>query len=321
MIMIGQRRKFAGLPADLALVLCATVAAALVVTNGCARSGNEPPRNTVLTSVTPLGSIMRNVFGDRLAVESLVTPDSVASGRIEPLRRFEIEALEERAIGGIFLGTFDREMAIAVSDAIAPSIYTSLLSELSPSLVAIGDFPWVDPLTAQAIATEVAKVASDLSPQNRDYFGRNLNEFASALRRIDEVISETASTVPAERRKIAATTESLRPFFARYGFTYFSATSSKDPASFAETIMKEGITAVYVNEFGSNSSIQFAREAMKAAGAQFQGRLLDAGLPGPAGSLYHTYFGMLIENARQAFGPLGADLSKLDSLRPVDVAL
>lgn len=292
---------------------------AVALAAGCARPTLGTSRKTVITSVTPLGSIMRNVLGEGFDVVSLVTPRRVASGRLAPPASFEVEALESNTAGAIFLGTFDSGIAEAISDVAGGEVPTWLISEITPAVM-VGEFPWVDPIAAQAVATEVRNIALKLPASDREHLDRNLEEFTSALGRIHEVLSDTASAVPVGRRKVAATSESMRPFFERYGFGYFSPESEGGASGLAVTMKREGITALYVNGFGSDQSRDMAQEVLRAGEGSFQGVLFDALLPGPAGSLYHTYFGLVIENARQAFGPLGADLEKLDGLRPVDVA-
>jgi ABC-type Zn uptake system ZnuABC Zn-binding protein ZnuA len=302
------------------LYLATIAIAVVVVTSGCARPAPSISRKSVITSVTPLGSIARNIVGNRFDIVSVVSSRQVTTGRIPPPSRLEIEALESNAAAAIFMGGFDSAIAEAISTTASDEIETRLISEASPTVASTGEFPWVDPIAALGVAAEIRNFASSLAPTEKSHFDRNLREFTVALTNVQEVVSQTASSVPPGRRKVAATSETMRPFFERYGFRYFSVISEGGSKALADTMKREGITVLYVNGFGSETGRDLASELIGSGVGAFQGELFDALLPGPAGSLYHTYFGLVIENARQAFGPLGADLARLEELRPADVA-
>ncbi len=293
----------------------------LLVGSGCISGSRGDQERTVVTSLSPLGSIMRNVMGDRIGVLSLASPRDVHTGRLTPPTRLEVQSLERELVGVVLAGGVDAAFAEAVTSVTGPGTRVWVLAELtatvgsSPSAA-----PWVDPDAARSVATEVRNIAVSLAPADGPYFERNLENFFRALDNIDAAISQTASSVPPSRRKAAGTTESMRPFFERYGFRYFSEASEGGPEALAATMRREGVTVLYVNAYGAAEDAKRADRILEQAGGSFRGTLFDAALPGPPGSLYHTYFGLLIENARQAFGPLGAEMSRLDELRPVDVA-
>ncbi|MER3396558.1 MAG: hypothetical protein C4319_07230 [Acidimicrobiia bacterium] len=299
------------------LFVIAVLTASMLISISCPNAASKSRNKTLLTSVTPIGSIMRNVVGDKFDVVSLTTPREIAEGRLRPPSNSEIAALSKTAAGAILFGTFDKDAVEVVSDTFSNSFSTWTLSD---SMRSSQTFPWVDPIAAKEIAIRVVNIATQLVPSETEYFRRAAGEFSAALTRVDRVISDTASTIPADGRKLAATTESLRPFFERYGFSYYSIESEGGTSALAARMRSEGISVVYVNAFGSSHYGELAREVFEDSGARLQGDLFDARLPGPVGSQFHTYLGMLIENARQAFAPLGADVSRLDSLSPVDVA-
>ncbi len=293
----------------------------LLVAGGCALESRGSQEMTVVTSLSPLGSIIRNVMGDRIGVVSLASPRDVHSGRLLPPTRLEVRFLQPELVGVVLAGGVDEAFAEAVTSVTGPETRVWVLADLTATVGSSrSSLPWVDPDAARTVATEVRNIAVDLSPADRPYFARNLEDFFRALDNIDAAISHTASSVPPSRRKAAGTTESMRPFFERYGFRYFSEASEGGPEALAATMRREGVSVLYINALGAAAAAERADRILELAGGSFRGTLFDAALPGPPGSLYHTYFGLLIENARQAFGPLGAEMSRLEELRPVDVA-
>jgi ABC-type Zn uptake system ZnuABC Zn-binding protein ZnuA len=299
-------------------VACFAVSAMILVAACSAPPTTIRKRNLIVTSLPPLGSILRNLAGDRFEVVSVVPERILAAGVLQPPP--QIERLGKEATAGVFLGTLDSEVASQFERSSTAPFESLSIAELSPDIVSSGPIPWLTPEGGRRIARLLEGFLRSLDARSAEYFSDNLFDFERSLYRIEETISATASTLPSASRVAAGTTDGLRPFFEFLGFDYTSQESLKQDASLAEAMKTKGVAAFYTSYFDPRGSKVGTSRIPDTVEVKFQGALFDVILPGPAGSLYHTYFGLLIENARMVLGAAGADTEPLDNLSPVDIA-
>lgn len=325
--------------------LAATVAVAMacgIGAVGCKqREAGEPEKPLVVTSIWPLGSLIRNVAGARAQVETLTpygrphTARTIGEGDRNLARYAKI---------GFFAG-FGYDDALAgelreVVRADVPIVFLSqeaitpeaLISYRSPdgSTDVINPFTWVNPVMGLAFADRIRLELSRVDPEGAKEYDQNFQKVASALLRIDEAVSETISTIPSARRALFAQVNAFDYLSQRYSlragksvqvFTGQGPTglspSGASPEEMAAAVRDSGANAVFST--GPEVSAEL-EEVAKKSEARSVGLLRYEFLPGPPGSLSYTYFGMLIDNARNLAGHLGGSTSPLEDVRPNDVA-
>ena len=281
----------------------------------------------VVSTVSPITSIVENIGGDRIRLEGIV-PEGVNSHTFEP--SFSLATTLANAdvffLNGLFLEQPSLELAQAN------------LKE-GASIVSLGDqsisredwqfdfsFPeaeghpnphlWPDPILALRYAEIVRDHLSERDPENADYYSANYDAFRSRIDQLDEAIKIMVVTVPESNRKLLTYHDSWAYFARRYGMTVigavqpsdFSEPSVGEVMGLIDQIKEEQIPAVFGSEdFPSDVMELIATES----GATFIDDLSDDDLPGGPGDPRHSYLGLMVSNLEIMIPSLGGDASAL----------
>ena len=287
----------------------------------------EDSRLRVVSTVSPITSIVENIGGDRIRLEGIV-PEGVNSHTFEPSFSLAstLAAADIVFLNGLFLEQPSLELAQANKKAGA-----SIVS-LGDQSISRGDwqfdfsFPeseghpnphlWPDPILALRYAEIVRDHLSARDAENADYYSANYNAFQSRILQLDEAIKTMVETVPPGNRKLLTYHDSWAYFATRYGMTVIGAVQ---PSDFSEPsvgeviglitqIKEEEIPAVFGSEvFPSDVMELIASES----GANFIDELSDDDLPGGPGDPRHSYLGLMVSNLEIMIPSLGGDASTL----------
>ena len=313
----------------------------LVFASACASSGEVPVAESagtgdrqdattllrVVSTVSPITSIVENIGGDRINLQGIV-PEGANSHTFEPVP--SLAAILSKAdlvfLNGLFLEEPTKEMAEA---------------NLKPgaSIVSLGDraiskeewqfdfsFPeegghpnphlWPDPILALKYAEIVKEELSAREPGNADYYAKNYAAFEGRIDELDEAIKIMVESVPPGDRKLLTYHDSWAYFALRYGMTIvgavqpsdFSEPSVRDVIDLIKQIRSEKIPAVFGSEvFPSDEMERIAQES----GAAFIDQLSDDNLPGVVGDPRHSYLGLQVSNLEIMIPALGGDASAI----------
>lgn len=309
----------------LVLALLPFVAAA------CGGDDDAPPDSAalnVVTTVSPLRSIIENIGGDRVSVNALI-PEGTNSHTFEPAPT-AAKAIARADI--IIMNGLNLELpALELSEANkADGVEILLLGEkaVSPdeyifdfSFPEDGGNPnphlWTDPTLALLYAEIVRDAFVELDPAAASYYAANYDAYAQQLTALDALIAESTATIPPGQRKLLTYHDSFPYFAPRYGFeiigaiqpSSFSEPLPRDVADIIDQIQKSGVTAIFGSQvFPSEVLDTIAKEA----GAIQVSTLRDDDLPGDAGDPDNTYVAMMVEDVRTIVAALGGDASALD---------
>lgn len=304
------------------------------------REEGEPERLLVVTSMWQLGSLIRNIAGTRAQVETL-TPyghTHVARTIGEGDRNFA-----KYASAGFFSGFgYDNALAKELREVVrsdVPIVFLGpesitpdvLISYRTPddSTDVINPFTWADPVLGRAYAERIQSELTRIDPAGAKEYEQNYEKVASALSRLDSAISETISTIPTGARSLFAEVNAFDYFARRYRMSTLGSVkvftggepdgllrTSQSQIELGRLIRNSGASAIFATEARHSADLN---EIAKIAGVRSIGLLRYEVLPGPPGSLSYTYFGMLIDNARNLAGHLGGSTAPLDNVRPNDV--
>ncbi|HET9476382.1 MAG TPA: metal ABC transporter substrate-binding protein, partial [Dehalococcoidia bacterium] len=302
--------------------------AALLSACGDDDGGTGDAKLKVITTVSPITSIVENIGGTAIELEGVI-PEDVNSHTFEPPQSTvsAIEAADLIILNGLQLEGATLELAesnkkddadilLLGDETITPDLYrydTSFPQDQgkpNPHL-------WPNPELATRYATLVHDKLVDMDEANKDYYDTNFEAFRKRLERLDQQIRVAAQTVPVANRKLVTYHASWAYWADRYGFTVigpiqpagFSEPSAGEVAGFVEQIKTEEVPAI----FGSEVFPSDALEAMaEDAGAAYVDDLRDDDLPGQPGDKSHSYLGMMINNMRILIPALGGDASPMD---------
>lgn len=319
-----------------AVVLALAVTAAAACGASPRSSFPEDGRLRVVTTVSPITSIVANVGGDRVHVIGIV-PEGTNSHTFEPAPS-DAAVLADADIvflNGLHLEEPTRELTdanvrdgvpvVALGDrTIGPQDYIFDFSfpeaggDPNPHL-------WTNPPYALRYAEIVAEELSALAPEDAGTFSANLAAFRDRIGELDRLVREVTATVPEDNRVLLTYHDSF-PYFAReYGWRIIGAVQ---PADFSEPTPQEvarlidqvralDVPAIFGSEvFPSPVLQQIAAET----GADYVDDLRDDDLPGEAGSSAHTYLGLMLVDLRTFMGALGGDVSAFEGFDTSDVA-
>jgi ABC-type Zn uptake system ZnuABC Zn-binding protein ZnuA len=280
-----------------ALVLA--IAAAAVVT-GCggdsSSSGGGP---AVVATTTEVADLVREVGGPRVSVDGMLRPGGDPHG-YEP-RPSDVAAVARAELVFRSGGEVDDWLDDVIAGAGGHAEVVSLIDHVER----LGDDPhwWQDPRNAIRAVRVIRARLSEADPGGRAAYRRNAGRLERRLRELDTRVAACVRRVPAEKRRIVTTHDSLGYFARRYGVEVVGAVipslstqaqaSAGDVQKLVDQIRREGVEAVFP-ESSVNPDIEraIAREADASVGDPLYADSLGAdGTPGD------TYAGALAADA------------------------
>ena len=298
--------------------------------NTSQNADREDTRLKVVTTVSPITSIVENIGGPRISLEGVV-PEGVNSHTFEPTPSMAklMAGADLIIINGLFLE--EPTLALAESNKKEDAV-----------ILALGDrsvtpdewqfdftFPesaghpnphlWPDPNLGLRYAELVQDRLAALDPDNAAYYAGNLEIFRGKVEKMDQAIRAAVATVPEGNRKLLTYHDSWAYFAKQYGMevigavqpSNFSQPSVREVAELIDQVKELGLPAV----FGSKVFSSDVLEAIASeADVQFIDDLADDDLPGKPGDPDHTYLGLMKQNLAAMIPALGGDASAVTGL-------
>lgn len=318
-----MRRPFAGMGFAVALLVLLGVVA------GCG-GDDAGGKLRVVTTVSPITSIVENIGGDRISLEGVV-PEGVNSHVFEPqpsLARVLADA-DLIIANGLFLEEPTLELAAANKRDDTPVLLLGDRAigrerwQFDFSFPESGGHPnphlWPDPALGLRYAELTQEQLAALDPDNAGYYGDNLELFRQRINAMDAAIREAVASVPPENRKLITYHDSWAYFAVAYGLEVIGAVQ---PSDFAEPSAREVADIIdQVRELGLPvvfGSAEFSSDVLETIAGEtdavFIDELADDDLPGGPGDAEHSYLGLVRQNMRIMIPALGGDASPLDSV-------
>ena len=290
----------------------------------------EDTRLKVVTTVSPITSIVENIGGPRISLEGVV-PEGVNSHTFEPTPSMAklMAGADLIIINGLFLE--EPTLALAESNKKDDAV-----------ILALGDrsvtpdewqfdftFPesaghpnphlWPDPNLGLRYAELVQDRLAALDPDNAAYYAGNLEIFRGKVEKMDQAIRAAVATVPEGNRKLLTYHDSWAYFAKQYGMevigavqpSNFSQPSVREVAELIDQVKELGLPAVFGSEVFSSDVLE---AIASEADAQFIDDLADDDLPGKPGDPGHTYLGLMKQNLTAMIPALGGDASVVAGL-------
>ena len=298
--------------------------------NTSQNADREDTRLKVVTTVSPITSIVENIGGPRISLEGVV-PEGVNSHTFEPTPSMAklMAGADLIIINGLFLE--EPTLALAESNKKDDAV-----------ILALGDrsvtpdewqfdftFPesaghpnphlWPDPNLGLRYAELVQARLAALDPDNAAYYAGNLEIFRGKVEKMDQAIRAAVATVPEGNRKLLTYHDSWAYFAKQYGMevigavqpSNFSQPSVREVAELIDQVKELGLPAVFGSEVFSSDVLE---AIASEADAQFIDDLADDDLPGKPGDPGHTYLGLMKQNLEAMIPALGGDASAVTGL-------
>ena len=298
--------------------------------NTSENADQENTRLKVVTTVSPITSIVENIGGPRISLEGVV-PEGVNSHTFEPTPSMAklMAGADLIIINGLFLE--EPTLALAESNKKDDAV-----------ILALGDrsvtpddwqfdftFPesaghpnphlWPDPNLGLRYAELVQDRLAALDPDNAAYYAGNLEIFRGKVEKMDQAIRAAVATVPEGNRKLLTYHDSWAYFAKQYGMevigavqpSNFSQPSVREVAELIDQVKELGLPAVFGSEVFSSDVLE---AIASEADAQFIDDLADDDLPGKPGDPGHTYLGLMKQNLTAMIPALGGDASVVAGL-------
>jgi ABC-type Zn uptake system ZnuABC Zn-binding protein ZnuA len=280
----------------------AVVVLLLAVLFGGCRGDGTPADGASITAVattTQVADLVRNVGGKRVAVDSILRPNSDPH-EYEP-RPSDAAALSEADVVFRSGGDLDDWLDDVVDSAGGEAEQVTLIDSVKRN----GDDPhwWQSPRNAILAVAAIRAALTEADPGGRRGYDRRAAAYTARLRRLDSEVSDCIGQIPADKRKLVTTHDALGYFADRYGIEVIGAVipslstqaqpSAKDVGELVDQIKREGVEAIFPEASLSKRLEQaISREAGAAVGGQ-----LWADTLGPAGSNGATYIEATRANA------------------------
>jgi zinc/manganese transport system substrate-binding protein len=255
--------------ATIALVLLATA-----VATGCGSdsSSGSDAQLTAVATTTEVADLVRQVGGERVDVQGLLSPGADPHG-YEP-RPSDAASLVDAGVVFKSGGDLDEWLDELIDNAGGDAEVVTLIDSVK-TIEGEGETDphwWQDPRNALLAVAAIRDALSEADPDGRNVYERNAAAYSRELRRLDEQIASCIGKVPAAKRKLVTTHDSLGYFARRYGIDVVGSVipslstqaqpSAGDIADLVDQVRDEGVEAVFPEAETSERLEQaLAREA------------------------------------------------------------
>jgi ABC-type Zn uptake system ZnuABC Zn-binding protein ZnuA len=284
----------------------------------------------VVTTVSPITDIARNVAGNVVHVDGLI-PEGVDSHTFEPTPG-SVRLIGKADI--IFLnGLHLEDPTLRLANAnhkpgariyqLGPQVISQNQYVYDFSFPKTGGKPnphlWMDPAFAIRYAELIRDQLIAVYPAGADQFRANTRAYLMLLNRLNAAVQTAVDTIPPANRVLLTYHDSFAYFAKHYGLRVigaiqpsdFAEPSGKEVASLIRQIKAEHVPAIFGSEvFPSPVLAQIGRDT----GAKYEATLRDDDLPGDVGGAQHSYVGLMVYDVRTIVTDLGGNPSALDGI-------
>lgn len=277
----------------------------------------------VVTTFSILADLVRSVGAERVAVTSLVGPDSDAhayspspadAGTIAAAKLVFVNGLGfEGWINRLIRSSGTRAKVITASAGIAALKAEDDHghghghggghghSENDPHA-------WQNALFVKRYVANIRDALTAADPAGAELFARNAAAYSASLDALDAEIKAETARIPAERRRILTTHDAFQYFEKAYGIEFVALRgvasdaepSARELGQIIRQIKQGRITALFMENITDPRAMQ---RISAETGARLGGRLYSDALSGADGPAA-TYLAMMRHNIRQISGAL-----------------
>ncbi|MBN9581329.1 MAG: metal ABC transporter substrate-binding protein [Afipia sp.] len=285
------------------------IVAMLVAVMAGLGSAQADDRLSVVATFSILGDFARNVGGDRVAVTTLVGPDSDSHVYTpSPADAKTIAAARLVIVNGLGLEGWLPRLVKSSGGKAATVIATK---GIVPRRIADGHshdpseadpHAWQSVSNAKIYVTNIRDALIAADPAGADTYRANAAAYLAKLDTLDAEVRAAVAQIPPERRRVISTHDAFGYFAAAYGIDFIapqgastdSEPSARDIAAIISQIRREKIPAVFLENI---SDPRLIRRIAAETGAAIGGTLYSDSLSGEKGPV-PTYIDMVRHNIK-----------------------
>jgi ABC-type Zn uptake system ZnuABC Zn-binding protein ZnuA len=181
---------------------------------GCSSTTGDDANREIVATTPHVADLVRNVAGDRAQVRGLLPADADPHD-YEP-RPSDAAAVAEASVVFRSGGEVDEWLGDMVEQAGGDAEVVTLIDSVERR----GDDPhwWQDASNARRAVAAIRDALVEADPEGAATYRRNARDYAGELRRLDAGVAACADRLPARRRRLVTTHDSLGHYADRYGF-------------------------------------------------------------------------------------------------------
>ncbi len=260
----------------------------------------------VISTISIIGDVVKNVAGDSINPVTLVGPDGDAH-EYEPIPADSVNIAKadiifenglnlEHWLDKLYSASGSKAKRIVVSQGVSLKIFENNPQEVDPHA-------WQDVTNVILYTQNVRDALIAIDPVNKDKYTANANDYIGKLQSLDTWVKTQVALIPADKHKLVTNHDALGYFARRYGFQIIGAvipsatTEAADPSAKEITdllsiIKANGVHAIFSENMANPKLAQtLAKEAGVAVGPELYTDAL-----GPVGSEGETYIKMIRHN-------------------------
>jgi len=288
-------------------LLLAGCAAALL---GRAAAAQDTAKTGAAATFSILGDLVRQVGGDRVDVVTLVGPDgdvhvySPTPGDAKKLAAAKIVFVNGLGLEGwvtrLVKASSTRAPVVTVSNGITAR---KTEDENAPERPIIDPHAWQSVANAKIYVANIRDGLAAIDPAGKATYDANAAAYLDKLDQLEKEVHAAIAGIPADRRRVITTHDSLGYFGDAYGLKFIapervstdSEASAKDVAKIIAQIRREKIPGVFLENI---TDPRLMNEIARETGAAVGGTLYSDALSPPGGPAA-SYLDMMRHNARE----------------------
>lgn len=315
------------IPVDWHVWLAVYLSAALFSQIALAADPQQLLKPIVVTSVSPITNMVRNIAGSHIQVTGIV-PDGADSHTFDPIPSDAktLQLADLIIVNGLDLELPIIKLAEKMRKNSAPVLQLGNLALKREEWQYDFSFPreqghpnphlWLNIELVTRYVEIIRESLIALDPSHQSSYDVNTAMYLTKLQKLDQAIFNCVATIPESNRKLVTYHDSFAYFAPRYGMTVIAAIQ---PADFSEPSPQEvigiikqiktaGVPAIFGSEvFPSKIMEQIAREAQ----VKFIDQLSDDELPQPP---QNSFIGMMVANIATMTTALGGQPNCMDQV-------
>jgi ABC-type Zn uptake system ZnuABC Zn-binding protein ZnuA len=187
------------------------------------RETSQTTAPVVLTSTTFIADITRNIAGERVTVDSLLSPDvDPHTYQAVPSDVQKIANSKVVIVNGL---RYDQFMQSLLENAGGTPLVVTASNGLEPRQmeeetgeIVIDPHMWMSPIRVIKYVENIRDGLIEADPDQADVYKANAEAYISQLKDLDTWIKQQVSQIPKERRLLVTNHDSLGYFAEQYGF-------------------------------------------------------------------------------------------------------
>jgi len=265
----------------------------------------------VVTTIGQLTDIVKNIGGDRVAVQGLM--GAGVDPHLYKASESDVRKLSNAQIifyNGLFLEAKMEDIFKKMGSRIKTVAISSHIprDQLLDSLNYSGHYDphiWFDVTFWMKAVEKVRATLIEFDPAHKDDYTARAEAYLKELIALDETVQSRANELPKDQRVLVTAHDAFRYFGRKYGFevkglqgvSTQSEAGVNDVHQLAEFIAKRKIKAIFVESSVPERNIKAVKEAVQSRGwdVKIGGELFSDAM-GNDGTFEGTYIGMVTHN-------------------------